>query len=141
MGLGGLWHGASLNFVVWGLWHGMLLFVHRRLEGLPIRVGRPVAIAITFVLVTIGWVFFRMTSGAEIVTVLSAMAGLQGLGDLVVGLLPYLLVAGALMWGVPEEWRWELPTWRPRRIAALGVVTALAIVSLNVTQKFLYFQF
>src|SRR2546423_9138222 len=29
MFLSGLWHGAGLNFVVWGLWHGMLLMIHR----------------------------------------------------------------------------------------------------------------
>src|SRR5436190_16191825 len=29
MFLSGLWHGAGLNFIVWGLWHGMLLAVHR----------------------------------------------------------------------------------------------------------------
>jgi D-alanyl-lipoteichoic acid acyltransferase DltB (MBOAT superfamily) len=141
MGLGGLWHGASLNFVVWGLWHGMLLFVHRRLEGLGIRVRKPVAIALTFVLVTIGWVFFRMTSAGDIADVLMAMGGLQGLGQPVGELVPFLLVAGALMWGAPEEWRWEVPRWGGRRIAALGVVTGLALVSLEHTDKFLYFQF
>ncbi len=56
----GLWHGASVTFVAWGLYHGLLLILERfadtrlhwRPSGLP-------GIALTFVLVTIGWVIFR----------------------------------------------------------------------------------
>ena len=55
----GLWHGAALTFVVWGLYHGLLLILERfadarfrsRPSGLPGILG-------SFVLVTIGWVFF-----------------------------------------------------------------------------------
>ena len=32
MALGGLWHGASWNFVVWGIYHGLCLFVHQRIR-------------------------------------------------------------------------------------------------------------
>src|SRR5919204_273421 len=59
MGLGGLWHGASLNFVVWGLYQGVLLLGTHHLRRLPFRLPRPVAIGITFVLVMVGWAFFR----------------------------------------------------------------------------------
>ena len=141
MGLGGLWHGAAANFIVWGLWHGVLLFGHRRLERLPIRLPRPAAVALTFVLVTIGWVFFRLTTFADITDMLAAMAGLHGLGQPLERLVPYLCIAAVLMWGLPEEWSWRLPTWGPRRLAVAGAATAFAIVSMNATQKFLYFQF
>ena len=141
MGLGGLWHGASGNFLVWGLWHGTLLFGHRRVAGLPLRLPRAAAIAITFVLVTIGWVFFRLTSAGDIFDMLAAMAGLNGAGSLLGGLLPYLAVAGILMWGVPEEWRWNLREWGPRRAAAVGALGGLVLVLMNTTQKFIYFQF
>ena len=40
MGLGGLWHGASANFIIWGLWHGMLLLVHRHLQRVSGSVSR-----------------------------------------------------------------------------------------------------
>jgi alginate O-acetyltransferase complex protein AlgI len=141
MGLGGLWHGASANFLIWGLWQGMLLLVHRHLQGLSIRLARPVAIILTFLLVTVGWVFFRMTTMDGIGNVLAAMAGLHGAGDVLSGVLPYLLVGGVLMWGVPEEWTWRLPVWGPKRVASLGVLTGIAILYMNTTQKFLYFQF
>ncbi len=56
----GLWHGAGLTFVIWGIYHGMLLIIERfasttfgwRPSGLP-------GVVVSFVLVMIGWVFFR----------------------------------------------------------------------------------
>lgn len=141
MGIGGLWHGASLNFVVWGLYHGLLLFAHRRLERLPIRLGRLVPVVFTFLLVTLGWVFFRLTTTADIFAMLAAMGGVRGLGQPLETVAPHLLVAGCLMWGLPEEWRWRLPEWGARRVATVAALTAVALVSLNETQKFIYFQF
>jgi len=61
----GLWHGAGINFVVWGLWHGILLVCHRlwrQFRGEPST--NPTAIfasrVLTFVLVNAGWAFFCM---------------------------------------------------------------------------------
>jgi alginate O-acetyltransferase complex protein AlgI len=56
----GFWHGASWSFVFWGAYHGTLLTLERLiglklLERLPAVIGT----AITFMLVTLGWVFFR----------------------------------------------------------------------------------
>lgn len=58
----GLWHGASWTFVVWGAYHGFLLILDRlffiKLTG---KLVKPLRILITFLLVMIGWVFFRAT--------------------------------------------------------------------------------
>lgn len=67
MGLGGLWHGAGLLFLVWGLWHGLLLVLYsfvpldRILERNFGKPGRLLSIIIFFHLVCIGWIFFRVT--------------------------------------------------------------------------------
>jgi alginate O-acetyltransferase complex protein AlgI len=57
--LGGLWHGAAWTFVAWGAWHGLLLALHRAIPW-PAWTGaralHPVKVAITFLLVTLGWV-------------------------------------------------------------------------------------
>lgn len=68
----GLWHGANWTFVVWGAIHGVLQIVEKALGIAPkgkhydkiegIRILKPLRIAITFALVTIAWVFFRMPS-------------------------------------------------------------------------------
>ncbi len=65
--LTGLWHGASLNFIVWGLWHGLFLIVERILLKREFRFMRDSAPAwvlllrriYTLLVVLIGWVFFR----------------------------------------------------------------------------------
>lgn len=70
MVIGGLWHGASWMYVLWGAYHGMLLVIHKWLRGwwkLPQSlVGRPeiklVNMAVTFVLVVAGFTIFRAPS-------------------------------------------------------------------------------
>jgi alginate O-acetyltransferase complex protein AlgI len=78
MALGGLWHGASWNFVVWGGYHGALLSGERAL-GIGRRKGWQVArVALTFALVTIGWVFFRAASFTQSEYVIGQMFAAPG---------------------------------------------------------------
>ncbi len=71
MALGGLWHGASWNFLVWGAYHGLALITHREFQVLKQKfavidrtletsLGRWFSIFLTFNAVCIGWVFFRI---------------------------------------------------------------------------------
>ena len=62
--LGGLWHGASWNFVIWGGYHGALLAIERFFRGTrkPDQTWSllyPIQALLTFFLVMLGWVFFR----------------------------------------------------------------------------------
>lgn len=59
MGLGGLWHGASWNFAIWGLYHGLLLIAHRWWRQVGLSLPVLIAVPCTFVLATLGWVPFR----------------------------------------------------------------------------------
>jgi alginate O-acetyltransferase complex protein AlgI len=62
----GLWHGASWNFVLWGLYHGLWLVAERLvLRDLRIRVPSALRIALTFAVVSLGWVFFRVETLSE----------------------------------------------------------------------------
>ena len=61
----GFWHGASWNFVIWGAWHGFWITVAKLLGGGKKKDGKFAfrslpAVAATFLLVMLGWVFFRM---------------------------------------------------------------------------------
>ncbi len=59
--LSGLWHGASWNFVLWGAWHGLFLIFDRMfLLKFYKVIGRSLSVIITFLIVVIGWVFFRI---------------------------------------------------------------------------------
>lgn len=71
MAIGGLWHGASWNFVIWGIYHGLALMLHKEFVSLKERstllkslvaskFGTLLSILITFQVATIGWVFFRV---------------------------------------------------------------------------------
>jgi alginate O-acetyltransferase complex protein AlgI len=68
MFLGGLWHGAGMLFIVWGLYHGLLLVLYRLF---PIdewlikrlgRLGKVLAVFLFFQLLCVGWIFFRAST-------------------------------------------------------------------------------
>jgi alginate O-acetyltransferase complex protein AlgI len=81
MALGGLWHGASWTFMVWGVWHGGGLVTERlwRNAKLP---NPPVAISfiMTIVFVFLGWTLFRAEDWSRALTMFAGMAGRNGLG-------------------------------------------------------------
>ncbi len=82
--LGGLWHGASWNFVIWGGYHGSLLAIERAARGdRPLVETRtwlyPLRALTTFVLVMISWVFFRAAGLPQSLLVIRRMfAGTAG---------------------------------------------------------------
>ncbi len=62
MVLGGLWHGAAWNYVLWGFYQGSLLAVHRWLTSVfRIRIPRILAMVIMFHFTLFGWMLFRST--------------------------------------------------------------------------------
>ena len=73
--LSGLWHGASWMFAIWGVLHGIGLIIHKAnkwwLDKIPNTwYVKTIAFAITFLYVTIGWVFFRSPSVESALTLL-----------------------------------------------------------------------
>jgi D-alanyl-lipoteichoic acid acyltransferase DltB (MBOAT superfamily) len=85
--LGGLWHGASWNFVVWGGLHGLYLVIAHAWQmvkdrmgwrGNGGRIGRLGAWALTFVAVTFAWVFFRAADLPSALRIVAGMAGHSG---------------------------------------------------------------
>jgi D-alanyl-lipoteichoic acid acyltransferase DltB (MBOAT superfamily) len=107
MVLGGLWHGLSWTFAVWGLLHGAALAVVRWRQA---RRGRtrvqpgPLAVFGTFQFVCLTWVFFRASS------LQNAWEVLARIGSLTVGLenisplIAATLLAGAALFFVRKEW-------------------------------------
>ncbi len=72
----GLWHGASLNFIVWGLYHGVFLVLER--IGLSRRLAaswKPVRHVYALLVVMVSWVFFRAASLPDAWSFLQVMAG------------------------------------------------------------------
>jgi alginate O-acetyltransferase complex protein AlgI len=72
----GLWHGASWNFVIWGLFHGTFLVLERLgLARMVMRMSRPLRHAYLLIVVMVGWVFFRAETLPGALGFLKAMAG------------------------------------------------------------------
>lgn len=58
--LSGLWHGASWNFVLWGAYHGLFLVLERLFLGKVFeKLGKFIAVPVTFIIIITGWVLFR----------------------------------------------------------------------------------
>jgi D-alanyl-lipoteichoic acid acyltransferase DltB (MBOAT superfamily) len=84
MALIGLWHGITLNFLIWGLWHGTGLFLHNQwtqlTKGRPIHINaniaRPLSIAATFLFVSLGWVWFALPQPADALHTLRVLFGM-----------------------------------------------------------------
>jgi alginate O-acetyltransferase complex protein AlgI len=82
MVLGGLWHGAGWNFVIWGALHGIYLVIDHACTSLRTRLGwrggGVAAWALTFGAVCVAWVFFRAPDIATALALLRGMAGIEG---------------------------------------------------------------
>jgi alginate O-acetyltransferase complex protein AlgI len=145
-----------LNFLIWGLYHGTLLVFERALKH---RFGWTLngvaGTAATLILVTIGWVFFRVETWSAAVTTLRAMVGLgavSGPVEMPVGyylapdILSYLAIALVVAF-VPAG---RLGQWQPDRTGVLAVQLfgALAVfcysallLAANSFNPFIYFRF
>lgn len=81
MALGGLWHGAAWNFVLWGIYHGFLLVLFRKWGGWRRFAGstaletRLLAIFVMFHLSCLGWVFFRIPEINHLIPMATAFVG------------------------------------------------------------------
>lgn len=144
MALGGLWHGANWTFMVWGIFHGLLLVVYHATQ--PSWDRMPVAVrrALMFALVCIGWVFFRARSLTHAGTWLAGMAGARGLGlgQANLGKVGAVVFVALLIANfAPNPYEQRSTTFKRSTMAALGLATAVAVVMMNYSSKFLYFQF
>ena len=61
MAIGGLWHGANWTYVFWGVFHGGLLAIERYCKDLGLHIihSKYISGLLTFILINIGWIFFR----------------------------------------------------------------------------------
>jgi alginate O-acetyltransferase complex protein AlgI len=171
--LGGLWHGAGWTFVIWGALQGFYLMVNHAWRATGIgtnsRFGALIGWLVTFVAVTIAWVFFRATSVDAAVRIIAGMVGANGcalpggiFGCTAVSAQPSLVwqwcaALGFIAFVLPntQEFvrsledreivsflRRHSPRWESISWAtALGALAALALASLPQPTSFIYFNF
>jgi alginate O-acetyltransferase complex protein AlgI len=164
--LAGIWHGAQVTYVLFGLLHaGYLLINHAWRLGWPLgrRLVLPpaVAICITQFAVLVGAVVFRSATPGQAANIVAAMAGLRGPGTFdahaarvsirLIGLFGLIWFAPTTRQFMLEEARGVLlhrhPPWRPLWSAstsmalAMGCLAALGLLACGGTQTFVYFRF
>jgi len=160
----GLWHGASWNFAIWGLFHGAFLIAERRLKltAAPAPWALPLRHAYVTLVVLVSWVFFRADTLAASTSTLAAMFGLghatasaPGLGMFVdrevvltglLGIVASTPVLGALT-RAADRWKAQRPTsaWLVESgqlaalVGTLGYSTML--IAAGSYSPFIYFRF
>ena len=158
MTLGGLWHGASWNFALWGALHGLLLVGHRLFRdlaggrpwverGLHSAAGSAACVLATFLTVCLTWVLFRAPSPGQAGLILhrlfvhcpgqTAPVHLSGL------LYTYLVVAACHWLASSARFR-RLPLEAPAPVAGMGYAALLTLTLLLAPasgKAFIYFQF
>ena len=98
--LTGLWHGASYNFILWGLYYGVLLMMEKLFFKKYLDKLRGINYIITMLIVLVGWVFFNSSSVDQIIYMIRNLFGFNGSFSLILlnnqgilYLLPYMLIA------------------------------------------------
>jgi alginate O-acetyltransferase complex protein AlgI len=77
--LGGLWHGAGWNFVIWGGMHGLFLVINQSWRRIEIKIPKFIAWLLTFNAVLVSWVLFRSKSFSDAIHILKVMTGSEGI--------------------------------------------------------------
>lgn len=151
--LGGLWHGASWNFVLWGGLHGFYLIVERVLRarlgnwsGWSSPLARTCLGALTFLGVCVAWVFFRAPSLDRAREVLAGMLGLYGIGN---GVPIEVLVTASVVVAFQCRFRNEsletvfsrTPSWLRHLLVGAMLAAVIVAIAGGSDSAFIYFQF
>jgi alginate O-acetyltransferase complex protein AlgI len=141
----GLWHGAGWNFVAWGVYHGLLVVLYHAARPFWDRLPQPIAVALTFVLVSFGWPLFFL-SLKEYWEFLGQLATAPwGAAVLEPRHLLFLAVVGFVTFGLREkDWLYNAPMRAgpladSPTLAASLMFAGLLFISLSKT--FIYFRF
>lgn len=154
----GMWHGASWNFIGWGLYHGFFLVVERIGFGNILKRSKVLSHIYTMAVVMTGWVFFRVESlsqGLSIVkrmllpwlytktdVILGTQIGIEAVIAIVLGILGcgilQAVFSGKHTAAVARKWRGSIPEflW-----CAVILFVCILMLANNTYNPFIYFRF
>ncbi len=147
MFISGLWHGAGLNFVVWGLYYGVLITMYQlvgiRGDWKPNSTIKSFfAWLLMFAFIVIGWAMFRAPSMTWLVNVVFNSPFLPTHNEFILGLIALTM---ALAYSVPLLIKYVIDRYSPEgwaQASFLAIAMTLVILYINsANSDFIYFQF
>jgi alginate O-acetyltransferase complex protein AlgI len=154
MALGGLWHGASWAFLIWGVLHGAALVIERALgwthEGKAVprsRLATAIGWFLTFQFVSIAWIFFRAPSTDAWIDYFSTMLSGASWTTTMTPFVATVFVLGALSHIIPPqvcenlETRYDAASLPVKVLVPFVVIFLISVAAPNGIAPFIYFQF
>jgi len=153
--LTGLWHGANMNFVIWGLYYFVLLTLEKFvLKGLMDKLPPLLCGICTYAAVLVGWIIFYFTDTAEMLVWLKALVGIGAEGTLPLMTSQVWLVMKQYSWFPLAAFAGAFPLWKALRTEVLEKLNGVYIIWLVVVfvlsvlmivgqsyNPFIYFRF
>lgn len=148
MTLGGLWHGASWNFVLWGLLHGLALVLWRLIGPAELRsvAGRVAGWAATMLIVFVAWFLFRATSTELAYGMLHALRNMEWAPvhtETVIAIAAVTIPLCLLEWWQQKQGDFAILAVHPAVAhATMAGLVCLSLVAVRYqAASFIYFQF
>lgn len=150
--LTGLWHGASWNYVLWGLYYGILLLIEKTwLSKILVKLPKILQHSYALIIVVFGWVIFRLEDFTMLSNVITGMfvytpvdkrEFLLFYGDMLYA-LPYLPLAFIFAMPFPKEWMERIKEQKVVYNTGLLTVLILCIIFLvgGTFNPFIYYRF
>jgi D-alanyl-lipoteichoic acid acyltransferase DltB (MBOAT superfamily) len=153
--IGGLWHGASWMFVIWGAMHGMAIVIHRIWKRLKFSMNKYLAWFITFNFINITWIFFRAKEWDDALKVLNGMFNgnmvhsysASVLFNAISGdkwLVFWLVTAFCIILVFKNTMQFTITSTKSislKLVTFSALLFSIGILSLNKVSEFLYFNF
>ncbi|MEA2875470.1 MAG: alginate O-acetyltransferase complex protein AlgI [Hyphomicrobiales bacterium] len=156
--LGGLWHGANWTFIIWGVYHGLLLCAHRAWSGLLMprvyarswhaSIAHAICIVLFFQFTALGWLIFRAASATDLASKLQSILRSTEPGGFLTAdaAVVAAFVIPFMCFEIYQYRTGELEPWRRwpaavRVVFYTGLVVAIAVLKPPVSTPFIYFQF
>jgi D-alanyl-lipoteichoic acid acyltransferase DltB (MBOAT superfamily) len=161
MVLGGLWHGAAWNFVIWGFYHGAILILYRVFERKPMHANPwsggynygivVMKMAFMFALTMLGWLIFRVESLPQLVDMLASMTQVHTLSIhpqiMAQSLKPFALHMS--IFGVLIFWQYLKRNllvvihthWVLQSVVLFLLIVWIIVFGVRESAEFIYFQF
>jgi len=150
----GIWHGANWTFFCWGTLHGILLCIEKAL-GVGKRsysgAAKLMHWAVTFVLVSLAWIFFRANNMADALTVITGIFTKAGIPDISFAMFTDLCLAASalsLMFvkEVSDEYNHRIQIaesrhWLVRHAYIVAMIAIVILFGVLGGDQFIYFQF